>query len=474
VAEGYEVVVVGGGSAGCVVSARLSEDGDRRVCLVEAGPDYGPYADGRWPAELLDPRALAFTHDWGTGGEDDRSLGARVIGGSSAHNACLVLEGAPADYDEWGYGWSYATLVPYLQRARRMLATASANTAEPAPLHTAFMSAAQNIGFPLLEDPDAATSAVGVAAVPANVADGVRWNAAFAYLDQARKRRNLVVVGAGLVDRVLMRGSRASGVLLSDGRRIEADTVVMTAGAYFTPAILLRSGIGPESQLARHGIPVVVSLPVGERLLDHCGTGIAWKPSPRLQTLTRAHARDHVLFEPHAIVKAASSSCPRGSWDIQLLPWTNPSPGSPNSFEASCGCFHMKPLSTGRVQLRSRDPADLPVIERGFLSRNEDVGVIIEAVEIARQIAAAEPLRGLLETELSPAGRDPQEYVHATVRNYFHPAGTCAIGEVADANGRVLGTEGLVIADASLMPKIPRSNTNLTTIAIAERIAETL
>jgi choline dehydrogenase-like flavoprotein len=134
----------------------------------------------------------------------------------------------------------------------------------------------------------------------------------------------------------------------------------------------------------------------------------------------------------------------------------------------------MKPLSTGRVQLRSRDPADLPVIERGFLSRNEDVGVIIEAVEIARQIAAAEPLRGLLETELSPAGHDPQEYVHATVRNYFHPVGTCAIGEVADANGRVLGTEGLVIADASLMPKIPRSNTNLTTIAIAERIAETL
>jgi choline dehydrogenase len=132
VAEGYDVVVVGGGAAGCLLAGRLSENPARRVCLLEAGPDYGSYEGGGWPGELLDARALVFTHDWGTGGEDDRSLGARVIGGCSAHNACLVVEGAPADYDEWGPDWVYATLAPHLERARAALGTASANTDRPA------------------------------------------------------------------------------------------------------------------------------------------------------------------------------------------------------------------------------------------------------------------------------------------------------------------------------------------------------
>ena len=251
--------------------------------------------------------------------------------------------------------------------------------------------------------------------------------------------------------------------------------MVLTAGAYFTPAILLRSGIGPEAELRRHGIRVKLALPVGERLLDHCGSGIAWEPTAKLQGLTATHVRETGgLFEPHVVLKAASSVCPDGSWDIHLLPWTNAVEGTPDRFATSCGCFHMKPRSAGRVRLRSTDPTDLPDIERGFLSWAEDSTVIIEALELARSVAAAEPLSGLLADELQPAARELEEYVAATVRNYFHPAGTCAVGDVTDVRGRVLGTDGLVVADASLMPTIPRSNTNLTTVAIADRIAETL
>ena len=473
--ERYDVLVVGGGTAGCVVAGRLSENASRRVCLVEAGPDYGSCEAGDWPDELLDARALVFTHDWGTGGEDDRSLGARVIGGCSTHNACLVLEGAPADYDEWGADWSYATMAPYLERARVALRTASANTDRPAPFHSAFVAAAQEVGFRLLDDLNDPAEPVGVAPSPANVVGGVRWNAAFAYLDPARGRPNLTILGGALVDRLLLSDTEVRGVLLADGRRLEADTVVLTAGAYFTPAILLRSGIGPEAELRRHGIRVKLALPVGERLLDHCGSGIAWEPTEKLQTLTATHVRETGgLFEPHVVLKAASSVCPDGSWDIHLLPWTNAVEGTPDRFATSCGCFHMKPRSAGRVRLRSTDPTDLPDVERGFLSCAGDATVIIEALELARTVAGAEPLSGLLAGELQPAGRELEEYVAATVRNYFHPAGTCAVGEVTDVRGRVLGTNGLVVADASLMPTIPRSNTNLTTVAIADLIAETL
>jgi len=221
----FDVAIAGGGSAGCVLAARLSEDPARTVCLVEAGPDYGPRSSGAWPADLLDPRSFTFTHDWGAGGEDNRSLGARVIGGCSTHNACMAVVGTPEDYDEWGPEWSHEAFAPYLARAREMLRVVPANTPEPGPLHAGFLEAAVDAGLPLLADPDDATRPVGSASLPSNVVDGTRWNTAFAYLDDARRRPNLTVLDGTTIDGVELDGTRAVAVLTAAGERIAVATV---------------------------------------------------------------------------------------------------------------------------------------------------------------------------------------------------------------------------------------------------------
>ena len=242
--------------------------------------NYGPLDEGRWPPELLDARRLATTHGWGPGGEDQRSLGGRLLGGSSAVNACMIVRGSPADYDEWGDGWSYADIRPHLDRAESELRTASLGTERPGAFHEAFLSAAHAVGFPLLSDP---SQPVGVGPFPANVVDGRRWNAALAYLEPARDRPNLVIAADTLVDRVVVDGNRATGVVDVTGRVVEARTIVLSAGAYFSPAILLRSGIGPEADLRGLRIPVISDLPTGRRLLDHCGTTVAWELSSILR-----------------------------------------------------------------------------------------------------------------------------------------------------------------------------------------------
>jgi choline dehydrogenase len=243
----------------------------------------------------------------------------------------------------------------------------------------------------------------------------------------------------------------------------------VSAGAYFSPTILLRSGIGRADELTRHGLAVLADLPIGEPLLDHHGVGVAWEPTDSLQGLTETHLETADLYEPYVLLKAASSACPPGSWDLHVLTWLSRS--DTGRFEPSVALFHMQPRSTGRVELRSTDAADSPVVDHGFLTNEADVEVLAEGIEIVRSIAATEPLHELLDVELRPGPVSPEEYARTAVRNYFHPSGTCAIGRVLDSQCRVLGIDGLLVVDASVMPTIPRAGTNLTTAAIAERVA---
>jgi choline dehydrogenase len=434
----YDVLILGAGAAGCALAGRLSENPDRSVCLVEAGPDYGHLSEGRWPADILDPRWLALeSHLWERDDAEDRSQArARILGGCSAHNACVVLEGAPLDY-EWGSGWSYEAFAPYLRRAAETLQTHVLADDELTPWHRAFREAGR------------ADSIVH----PVNIVDGVRWHSGFAYVDPARSRPNLTILADTLADRVILEDGRTTGAVVGE-RKLEAETVVVSGGAYGSPGILLRSGLAAD-------------LPVGEGLVDHVGTGAGWEPTERLLAETAAHEAEHGLYMGQVTIAARSRSCPLGVNDLFVFPALDVGP------EISGAAFAMKPFSRGSVRLRAADPEAPLVIDHGFLRDERDVDVLAEGFERLRELAASDEVRPYVARELRPgAGADAETHVRATARGFFHPVATCAIGRVLDERCRVLGFENLYVVDASAIPEIPSANTNLTTIALAERAAE--
>ncbi|MFL5732605.1 MAG: GMC family oxidoreductase, partial [Chloroflexia bacterium] len=414
-----DVIVVGAGSAGCVLAARLSEDPDRSVLLLEAGPDY-PDLDSL-PLEIASSHAATYTHDWGYASETGL-LGqpiplrrAKLVGGCSATNAAIALRGTPQDYDEWSLlgnpGWSFAEILPFFRRLESdadfdndwhgregPLPIRRYPVNDLTPVQSALLETCAAVGYPRVDDHNA-PGAMGAGPAPMNRVDGIRQSAALTYLARARHRPNLTIRSGVLVDRVLLEGRRAVGVRLADPSNevLYAGRIILAAGTYGSPAILMRSGVGPAEHLTALGIPVRVDLPgVGQNLTDHPLFGLHFASSPG------ALAEASPIFQTVITLK---SSLATDGYDLHILP-CSAYPVEPE--QSPTGAVYLllvsvtKPLSRGWLRLRSPDPAEAPVIDPGYLTHPDDMPRMIEVVRVARQLSQTPPLSDWTIQELSP------------------------------------------------------------------------
>lgn len=492
-----DLLVVGGGTAGAALAGLVARDTPQSVVLLEAGPDYGPLGGGRWPADLLDARRLGLSHDWGYAGlahpthrAPTAFERARVIGGCSAHNGCVALLGHRADYDGWARrdnaGWGWDAVARSFARAKEALRVRLVDAAELTPFQAAFVASAAATGIPRVRDLNDPDDTAGVAASPVNIADGIRWNSALAYLDPVRDQDNLAVVGDTLVERVLIERGRAIGVeaVVGGGRaRVAADRVVLAAGAYGSPAILLRSGVGPPAELRALGIRPVHALPgVGRGLADHPAVVLRYRGSAALDRAMAGFAATRWLPDEQTLAKARSRYCTE-AFDLHLYAVTGQDPAT-GEWGYSVTVAAMTPRSAGAVTLASADPDAAPRIDHGYLSDPEgrDLAVLVDGVRLAREIMAAGPARDLVAAELSPGpvvrtDAEVADWVRDSIGIYYHPACTCRMGPagdplaVVDAAGLVHGLDGLAVCDASIFPTLMRANTNLPAAMVAEHLA---
>lgn len=475
-------IVIGGGTAGAAVAAVLARHSSEPVLLLEAGPDYGPRATGHWPADLLDARAIPPSHDWGlrNAGSPLDLPRARVIGGCSAHNGCTASVGARADYDEWAAagnpGWSAADVEPLLDWVRRRFRVRAYSTQELTPPQAAFIAAGIGAGLPPADDLDRLEAGPGIGPMTVNIFGGVRWNSSFAFLDPVRGQPGLRIVGDVLVSKLLISNGTVRGVEVRAGdavHTIRARQVVVCAGAYHSPALLLRSGIGPAAMLSQLGLRPVIDLPgVGANLLDHACVELDFAGG---DGFAEAMARLPWSPDEQSVGRARSSRCDAGPYDMHVFMVAGANSGHPGLPPISLYGGAMRARSQGRVRLRDADPASSPVVDHryGTDPGGHDVAVLSEALDLLHTMAAAPELEKILGPRVASADRDPLE----RIVSYCHPAGTCKLGPDSDqdavvgASGLVHGTANLYVADASIMPSITRGNINLPTAMIGARVA---
>jgi choline dehydrogenase len=523
----HDYVIVGAGSAGCVLASRLTENPDVRVLVLEAGPP--DTAD-----EIHIPAAISQLfqgpYDWNyqtvpQQRAGDRSIywpRGRVLGGSSSINAMIYIRGSRHDYDTWRdeygcEGWGYTDLLPYFLRAESNSRGASAYHGAAGPLSVqdlryksdltgAFISAAKNCGQPGNDDFNG-SSQDGVGYYQVTQRGGRRWSAADAYLHPAASRPNLTVETDALVTGVVVEGGRATGVRylrrgVEETARADSE-VILAAGAVGSPQLLLLSGVGPAAHLREHDIAVLADSPgVGGNLSDHPVVTAMWsvpkskslweQAGPRNLArwqLTHTGPMTTNIAEAGGFMRTDSAlPAPDIQWHVLPVPFVNGGLADPASRALSVLVTLVSVGSRGRIRLRSADPRHKPAIDPAYLSDTSDFDPLVKGIAMAREIAAARPLSRIAKSELAPgpalrSDADLWEWIRGDVNTLYHPVGTCAMGgdgrvaasklaSVVDIELRVRGVEGLRVVDASVMPTVPRGNTNAPTIAIAERAAD--